>query len=50
MGGKRVKLADLILRPGAVKRLTAEETVGFMARAMSPANSDKPAKAGRALP
>lgn len=51
MAGKRVKLVDLMLRPTAVKRLTAEETVGFMARAMSPATatSDKPADAGRAL-
>lgn len=47
MGGRRVRLGDLMLRPGAVKRLSAEETVGFMARAMAPAESE--ASPGRAL-
>lgn len=49
MGGQRVKLEDLMLRPaGPAKRLTPEETVGMLGRAFGGGGAARPpAKGGR---
>lgn len=51
LGGRRVKLGDLMLRPGEARRLSAEETVGFMSRGISPATArpEHPANPGGVL-
>ncbi|OJW19371.1 MAG: hypothetical protein BGO49_08560 [Planctomycetales bacterium 71-10] len=52
MGGKRVRLEDLMLRPAtaAAKRLTPEETVGMLGRALGRGGEARPPAEGRTSP
>lgn len=51
MGGKRVKLEDLMLRPAtaAGRRLTPEETVGMLGRALGKGGEARPDKGRTSL-